>query len=142
MTDPLYYLLPALLVFAITYGALEVAGIFQNRRVNSIIALVIAFFAISNPQIVQLTYSVMPYAALIFIAIFFIGILLSPIRGKGEKNYELIAIICALGLVWLASHESFVAKLIPGLPATDILTILGLILIIIIFLMVYRLWGH
>ncbi|RLJ06955.1 MAG: hypothetical protein DRP12_03135 [Candidatus Aenigmatarchaeota archaeon] len=142
MTDPFYYLLPGLLVFAITYGALEVAGVIKNSRVNGVIALVIAFFAISSPQVVQLTYSVMPYMALLFIAIFFIGILLSPIRGgEKQKNYELIAIICALGLVWLSSQESLVARLLPGLPKTDLLTILGLILIIIIFLMVYRAWG-
>ncbi|MEM5797774.1 MAG: DUF2304 family protein [Candidatus Aenigmatarchaeota archaeon] len=142
MNDILYYTLPALLVFAITYGALEVGGIIKNRSVNGVIALVFAFFSISSPVVISMVYSLLPYAAIFFIVVFLIGFLVSPFRGeKKEPNYELAAIVCTLALVWLVHQPQIIQNFFPGITGTDIITLLGLVIIAVIFFMVYKTWS-
>ncbi|UCD02942.1 MAG: hypothetical protein JSV63_04125, partial [Candidatus Aenigmatarchaeota archaeon] len=66
-------LLPFLLILAVAYGALETVGLFRNRAVKAIIAVVIAFFGIVNYSVVQLINSFLPYVAILFLLVFIIG---------------------------------------------------------------------
>ena len=101
--------LPFMLVLAIIYGALEVSKVFKNRAVKGIIAMVFAFFAVMNSQVVAFINAILPYAAAFFVVIFIIWIVLKPIRGEkkpGEqKNMDsaiLLIVILVLVLVLLA----------------------------------------
>ncbi|MBI4020993.1 MAG: hypothetical protein HY369_02010 [Candidatus Aenigmarchaeota archaeon] len=99
--------LPFFLVLALVYGSLEVSGTFKNRGVKAILSVVLAFFAITTPAIVEFITAVMPYAAFFFIAFFFLGFVLSFFKEgeKGKKDYTLIAVVLVLVLVFLASDK-------------------------------------
>jgi len=103
-------LLPFFLVLAITYGALEVSKVFANRGVKAIIAVVFAFFAILNYQVVTFINSVLPYAAVFFVVIFLVWIVLKPLMGKkaeGEKRDPvIIVVILVLVLIILARLQA------------------------------------
>lgn len=151
MTDLMTLAVPFFLVFAIVYGALEVSGVFSrkeegrkvtNKKVNAIIALVLGFFAITSEQVVGLTYMFMPYAAVLFIIVFFLGFILSPFRGKEEeKDYSLIAIIAMLVILFLASQgQEMLIDLFPalGISGENFFTIAGLLLIIAVLYAAYQ----
>ena len=103
-------LLPFFLVLAITYGALEVSKVFANRGVKAIIAVVFAFFAILNSQVIAFINSILPYAAVFFVVIFLVWIVLKPLMGKkaeGEKRDPvIIVVILVLVLIILARLQA------------------------------------
>jgi hypothetical protein len=104
-------MLPFFFVLAIVYGSLEVSGVFRNRGVKGIVAVVVAFFSISSPAVVGFVNFLLPYAAMFFIAFFFLGLLFSFFRGKGEGkkdggNFALLAVILALALIFLSNQEN------------------------------------
>ena len=98
-------ILPFILVVAIVYGAMETAGMFRNRAVKTIIAVVLGFFAITNYQIVQLINGMLPYAAIVFVVIFVAGYVRKSMSG-GDKDNTMIIIIMALALLFIASLAS------------------------------------
>ncbi len=103
-------LLPFMLVLAITYGALEVSKVFGNRAVKAIIAVVFAFFAIMNYQVVAFINSILPYAAVFFVVLFLVWIVLKPIIGgkkEGEKRDPVIVVVVlVLVLIILARLQA------------------------------------
>ena len=95
-------ILPFLLILAVSYGALETAGMFRNRAIKAIISVVVAFFAMTNYMIVQTINSFLPYAAIIFLVIFVIGFARKSMSG-GEKDNTMMIIMLALVLLFMAS---------------------------------------
>ncbi|MFQ5648143.1 MAG: hypothetical protein ACE5FW_02805 [Candidatus Aenigmatarchaeota archaeon] len=143
MTDLLTLGIPFFLVFAIVYGALEVAGIFkENKKLNAIIALIMGFFAITSEQVVALTYTFMPYASILFIVVFFLGFILAPFRGKeGEKDFSLIAVVAMLIVLFLASQgQQMLVDLFPtlGISGENFFVVAGLLIFIAIFYAAYQ----
>ncbi len=67
------YAIPFFFLLAVVYGALGISGVFKNRAVNLIIALVIALFGMTYQPFITWLYTIMPYAIALFIAVFFIG---------------------------------------------------------------------
>lgn len=139
----LTFILPFIFVLAIVFGALEVSGVLKNKKVNILIAITLAFFAISSEPAVELIYKFLPYASIFFIIVFFIGFILSPFRRKESKgpDYILIVIVAGLLLISLTQFESdLINTFLPkfGIDTQNFLVIAGLILIIIIFYTVYR----
>jgi hypothetical protein len=145
MPELIFYLLPALLVFAITFGALETSKIFAieregkkipNRRLDALIGLIVAGFSLTSEQVIGYVWQAMPWAAILFIIIFFFGFVKSIFKvEKGEKpNYILIAIIAMLGLLLIYSQPQLLTWLPSlGLASGDLTIIIGLIIIAIIF---------
>ena len=123
-------MLPFFLVLAIVYGALEVSKVFQNKGVKAIIAVVIAFFSISSPAVVEFLFSILPYAALFFIAFFFLGFISSFLKGKeGEKkDVGLVLVVLALVLIFLASQQNIIAIGDQNLVGVIVLLVVVLIL--------------
>ena len=143
MTDLLTFALPFFLIFAIVYGALEISGVFKkNKAVNAIIALVIGAFAVTSEQVVALTFTFMPYAALLFIVVFILGFVLSPFKGKEEeRDYSLMVIIVALIILFLASQgQEMLTDMFPALSGSgeSIFTLVGLLLIVVIIFAGYQ----
>ncbi|MBN1896815.1 MAG: hypothetical protein JW789_03775 [Candidatus Aenigmarchaeota archaeon] len=95
-------LLPFLLILAVSYGALETVGMFRNKAVKAIIAVVLAFFAISNSMTVTYINGLLPYAAILFIIFFGIGFVKKSLSG-GQKDNELIIIIIVLVMLFVGS---------------------------------------
>ena len=143
MTDLLTLALPFFLVFAIVYGALEVSGVFKkNKSVNAIIALVLGALAVTSEQVVALTFTFMPYAAILFIIVFFLGFILTPFREKEEeKDFSLMAIIFVLIILFLASQgQQMIIDMFPALATSgeNIFTLAGLLLVIVIIFAAYQ----
>jgi Na+-translocating ferredoxin:NAD+ oxidoreductase RnfD subunit len=127
-------LLPLLFVIAVVYGALETVGMFRNRAVKTLIAVVLAFFAVSNAYFVEMLYAFLPYALIFVIAFFAIGFAKKSFSG-GERDNTMIIIIIGLVLLLLASF----AKAGGGLPQyNEFLWFFGIIALVAILYAAYK----
>jgi glucan phosphoethanolaminetransferase (alkaline phosphatase superfamily) len=135
-------ILPFMLVLAITYGALEVSKVFANRAVKAIIAVVFAFFAILNYQVVTLINSILPYAAGFFVLVFLVWIVLKPLRGgAGRKGFDpvILIVILVLALVFLARMQ--VTDYFPGmgfLSNENLMWIVGIAIVVFVVYKAYK----
>lgn len=132
-------MIPFLFVLVIIYGALEVGGIF-NKRINTLIAVIISFFVMSSESYVEFIHSILPFAAGFFIVFFFLGFVISFFKKTGgEKNWELIGIIALLLLVILTTQSENIEAIFP---LTDILNnllvLIGIVFIGLIFYAAYK----
>jgi hypothetical protein len=129
-------LLPFLLVLAIVYGGLETARMFKNRALKTIISVVMAFFAVSNPSVVSMINSFLPYAAIFFILFFLLGFVKRSLAGgAGEKDSTMLIIIIGLILLLAAS----VARAEGGMAQySEFIWFVGVIAIIAILYAAYK----
>lgn len=142
--------IPFFLVLAIVYGALDVSGVFRNRAANMIIAMVIAFFAMTSEPAVAFIMQVLPYAAILFVIIFFIGFVISFFKGKGGRggregaDLTILVVIAMLIIIFLVNQGYDVLEdLFPsGFPITseNFALIIGIVLIIAIIYAAYKSW--
>lgn len=133
-------LLPFFFMLAIVYGALEISKVFENKGVKAIIAVVIAFFSISSPAIIELVIFFLPYAALFFIAFFFLGFVMSFFKdGKGgKKDYVLIIIVLGLLLLFISSEEY---QDIINIQDQNFIGMVVLLVVVLILYAAYRIEG-
>ncbi len=124
-----------LFVFAVVFGTLSVASLF-DRRVNSLIALAIAFFTLTNGTAALFIWNLMPFATILFFVLFFIALVRKFMIGKREEATPLIV---ALGLL-LLSLSTLTQNLGYwfGIPAGDFGLAAG---VIIVALMFYLAWS-
>ncbi len=144
MTDILPLALPFIFSFIIVYGALEFTGTF-SRRVNSVIAAVIALFAMTVPQVSGLINSALPYAVIFFIAVFFLALIATffrKIKGPGgqeprskARRLELWIMILGLALLILATQTEFIENLLPNTQDTVETFVIGAGILIILTLL-------
>ena len=146
MADFMSVVIPFLFVLAVVYGALEVSDIFKRKQVKIILSLCFALVAMSSGLITEFIMGVLPYAILLFIAFFFIGFVLSFFREdkkegeKGERDYTLIIIVLVLLLLFLASYGTgFIEDMFPSVSRDNLVTGLGLVVILLVFYAAYRL---
>jgi len=136
-------LLPFMLVLAITYGALEVSKVFGNRAVKAIIAVVFAFFAIMNYQVVAFINSILPYAAVFFVVLFLIWMVLKPIIGKkeGDKGKDPVIVVVVLVLVLIIFARLQTTGNLPSygfFTSENLIWIIGLAILAFVIYKVYR----
>jgi hypothetical protein len=145
MVDIVALMIPFLFMLAIVYGALDVSGVFRNRRVNAVIALVFALFTLTYAPAVEFINQIMPLAMIFFIVFFFIGFVIK-MSGKGLKqgerrDFTLLIIIMGLILLLLATKGAeFIGNFMPGFEeqGNNILVVAGIIFIAVIFLAAYK----
>jgi hypothetical protein len=142
------YIIPFLFVLAVVYGALDFSGVFKKNSVNSLVALVIALFALTYQPLTDLIYGILPYAVILFLAVFFLAFLAKLFKGAGggkdgrKIDWSLAMIVIVLVLIFLATQgEDMVSGLLPSLPVESFMTVIGLLLMALIFYAVYRQWG-
>ena len=99
MTELFTLGIPFFFVLAIVYGAIEVSSVFANKKVKMLIALAIAAITVANQQAVDLINQFLPFTAIFFIIIFFVGTM-KKVSDK-NKDWELILIIIGLILILL-----------------------------------------
>jgi len=129
-----------LFVFAVVYGSLEVSGIF-SRRITALIAVILGFFILGSESVVLLIWQVLPYAALFFVAFFFIGFVISFAKKGMEGDWTLGVIAAGLVLMVFATQAEHISELFPslggGLPA-DLMILAAALLIIVILYGAYK----
>jgi len=141
MADLISLLIPFLFMLAIVYGALDVAGIFKNRRVNAIIAFVFALFTATYAPAVEFVNSIMPFAIMFFVAFFFIGFVIKIAKKGADKDFTLLIIIVGLILLLFATQgPGFIDSFVPGFEeqATNIMVAAAVAFIVIILLAAYK----
>ena len=138
------FLIPFIFVLAIVFGALEMAGVFKNKAVHFIIAIVIAFFASSYQPFLAVLSNYLPYILWFFVAVFFIGFLLKILGlRKGEGDIQTTMIIYAvilfilLAVGWtLADQVQLDLPIIGG--TENVVVIITLVIIAIIFFLAFK----
>lgn len=123
-------LLPFFFVLAIVYGALEVAKVFDNKAVKAIIAVVLAFFAVSNEQVVTFLMTFLPYIAIFFVIFFLAGFILSIVSGKLKKDPLLAMAALVLVVIFLVSQESIDIFTIENENFLATLALLAIVLVL------------
>jgi hypothetical protein len=81
-----HILIPFLFVLAIVYGSIARAHIF-DKKVNAVISLSLALFAITNQSFVNFLWANMIIVSIFFIAMFFI-IFILKVFGTGKLTVE------------------------------------------------------
>jgi hypothetical protein len=143
-------MIPFLFVLAVVYGALDFAEVFKKNSVKGIIALAMAFFAISSPPVISFIDSILPYAVILFIIVFFLAFLKKLVsrggKGGGEKkpfkDWSLLAIVVVLLAIFLADQGSgLLGTYLPSATTTELLYGAGLVLILLILYAAYKNWN-
>jgi len=137
------FMLPFLFMLAIVYGALDLAAVFKKKAVNVIIALVVAIFAVSNAGVVASIVAVMPWVAMLFIALFFIKFILSMFKpGEGGRDYTLLIVILGLIAIFMLSQGTqLIQDWLPGgFPVTEdnLILIIGIVIVVAILFAAYK----
>lgn len=131
-----------LFVFAVVYGLLARANLFGgiNTRVAAVVALVVAFFTIMYEPFVSYMQGLMPIAAIILIILFFIVLIQNIIGSKAGESADslpivvvLAVLLLVLGLLW-----DKLAIRLPGISSENILWLIGIVIIAMIFIAVYK----
>ncbi len=108
--------LPFIFVIAVVYGGLEVSDVFKNKAVKFIIALVVGYFAMTNASVVAFITQFLPLAAIVFVVVFLIGFIYKVFQKGGEKDWTLIGLIIATGLIGLAQFQGSLTPYLNNLP--------------------------
>lgn len=129
-----------LFMFAIVYGVLAYARMFEHtRQVNIAIALVIAFFSASYRPFVSSLQAYMPYASILMAILFFYVLVKRIFAPQGERIDALpISLATGISIVIIGLLWDKIAPVIPGISSDNILWILGLSAVLIILYAGYR----
>jgi hypothetical protein len=142
MADIISLMVPFLFMLAIVYGALDVAGVFRNRRVNALIALVFAFFTLTYAPAIEFINQIMPFAIMFFVVFFFLGFVIKIAKKGVDKDYNLLIIILGLILLLFATQgPGFISSFAPGFEeqGNNIMVISAVVFIGVILLAAYKL---
>jgi len=141
------FLIPFFFIFAIIYGALEISGVFKNKAVKAIIAVALGFFAISNADVVSFIHLILPYAAVFFVVVFFIGFIAKPFRGRGRKEPGkrdplMLLVVLGLLLIIFAQLATPSSPFYPDISSTilgneSVLWTIGIAIVIFMFYYAY-----
>ena len=137
------FALPFLFVFSLTYGMLRITGIFKdNQKVDILIGLIIAAFAISNEQTIMFIKNIMPISVIGMIGLFGLVFIwkLAKMMTEGEQmDWGMMAVLLMGAMLALMTPTTW--AIIPRnrfIGRADLLFIGGLIVIGALFLFAHR----
>ena len=140
------FLFPFLLVFAIVYGVLERSNIFQGKKdIESIIAFVLGIVFATTNYTLQLTYIILPIAAVIVVIVFMMIIIASTVYEGNMSNFPknarlliaILSVIIAIGLIlWVVTAQNFAFAGLSSSAATHAIETYAPYIGVFIFLIV------
>ncbi len=130
-----------LFVFGTVFGLMTYSKLLEfDKRVNAMISLAIAFFAmVYEPLVVNLS-TYMPIAAGIIAVLFFV-MLIKKVLGGEKKERDTFPILIALGimLILLGVFSDALIPLLPsGISPDNILWLAGILIVILFFWYIYK----
>ncbi len=127
-----------LFVFAVVFGALSYAGVLgEQRKVNVIIALAFAIFAVLFEPFVFGLQAVLPIAIVLIVIIFF-ALFLKKAFGGDTKDAVPIVVSLAIALLLLGVFWDQIGFSLPGLDASNVLWLIIIIVVLLIFFVAYK----
>jgi len=127
-----------LFVFAVSYALLVKAEVIKVKGANIVIALVIGFFAASFSPLSQFLQGILPIAAILLVIAFFVEFA-RKLVGKDPKDAVPMSVALIVSLMLLGVLWSRIAPQLPvGVDPTQLLWILGVVIVLLIFYLVYQ----
>ena len=132
--------IPFFFILAVVFGALEFSGVFKNKGVKFIIAAAIAFFGVSNSTFIEAINTYMPYAAVFFIVVFFLGFIAKFLKGKGTHDWVLIMVVVGLIFILLVGMQGNLEPLFKNFPINyeNFLIIIAVVLFLVALFAAYK----
>ena len=127
-----------LFVFAVSYALLTKAKVIDVKGANIVLAMVIGFFAASYAPLAAFLQAILPIAAVLLVFAFFI-VFARNLVGKDAKDALPMATGLIISLMLLAVLWNRIAPQLPaGVDPTQLLWVLGTVIVLLIFYTVYR----
>ncbi len=137
-----YQFIPFFFTLAVAYGALQVSGLFKNKAVNMLIAIVLALFAASTQGLVEFIYTLLYPATVLFIIFFFIGFVYKFFKERKETDYTLMVVVLGLLLLLMAAGVAGNPVVpIGSIMSENLVVLLGLVFIVAMFYASYKQMG-
>jgi len=139
------FLISFLFVFAIVFGALQIANVFKNKAVHAIMGLAIALFATMYPPFLATLWSYLPNVTWFFIIMFFIAFVMEIMGFRKKKPQALEGLVIQTGVLLVLLSLGYVISRnypveIPIIGSTEnLIFLVGFISIISIFMSVLKL---
>ena len=128
-----------LFVFAIVFGALSYAKVLgDQRKVNALIALAFAIFAVLYEPFVMGLQGVLPIGIILIVIIFFILLIKKVFSGGDTFDAWPIAASLIFALLLLGIFWDNIGFSVPGLDSNNVLWLIGVIIVILIFYVAYK----
>ncbi|MBU2640107.1 MAG: hypothetical protein KKG75_05395 [Nanoarchaeota archaeon] len=94
-------ILPFLLIFAITFAILDKIKVFEKKNINTIIAIIVAFFLIMQRDAVLLIQGFLPRVSMIVLTILMVLLVAGAFGfGFGDSWQGLSVIIAIVSILW------------------------------------------
>ncbi len=127
-----------LFVFAVVFGALSYAKVLgDQRKVNVLIALAFAIFAVLFEPFVFGLQAVLPFAVIGIIIVFFL-LFLKKAFGGNTKDAVPIVVSLAIALLLLGIFWDQFGFSLPGISSTNVLWLIIIIIVVLIFYIAYK----
>lgn len=138
MNDFLTLGIPFFFTLAVVYGALQTAKVFENKRINGLIAVVLAAFVITSTPTLSFLNVILPYAIALFVVIFLLHFLKKAFQSeKGHGNYT--GLFISLGLILLFfAHQQSIGGVIDLGFSKEFLTTAAVVVVLIILYGAYQ----
>lgn len=129
-------ILPFLLIFAITFAILDKIGIFEKNNINTIIAVIVAFFLVMQRDAVLLIQQFLPRVSMVVLTIIMLLLVIGAFGfGLGAGTWQGLSVIVAIGsIIWaLGASLDWDVPWLDWFTEQDIaiLMILGIFILVI-----------
>jgi hypothetical protein len=136
------YLSTFLLVFAAVFGLLAYSNVGSfGKKVNAMISLAIALFSIFYEPLVTGLNTVMPYAALGLLVLFFIIFIKKIFEGKEGKDHDTLPIVAAIAMLLIVltvAGDQLLALAPEGTNPDTFMWIAGIVFVALFFIAIYK----
>lgn len=145
LIDPgaLPYASAFLFVFALVFGLLSYSKIGEfDKKVNALIALAVAGFSILYEPLVLALTQYMPVAAAILVVLFFVALAKKVLGGGSQEMTFPLVVSLAIMLLLLSIFADRLVPFVPGgFDAGNAMWLVGILIAILFFWMIYKYKG-
>ncbi len=142
--DAVMYATTFIFVFALIYGLLDLVarkkGGFFPKRSNILIALAFALISIAYTPVISFIWSLLPIASVILIVLFFVAFVIKIFESDQQKktDYKPMMVVMVLLLIVIGSSWDKISAMIPFGMSSDMLWLIGLVVVGLLFYGAYK----
>src|SRR3989338_6485060 len=145
------YVASYLFVYALVFGLMSYVktedkdkhkSTMFNKKVNALLALAIAAFAVMYEPLVEGLMTYLPIASIILIVLFFVMFLKNALDGKDDKKpknpFPTIVSLAILLVLLGISYTSLTPYIPTGIDPSNVFWALGILIAVLFFWMIYK----